>query len=212
MPNEPKYSPVLWSALVIPVISGTELFVDSVTWTRYPFFVLSFFYIVSVRYSLAVCLGVFAHDAALKSSCNVRAGAWLWLCYFLMLVFCSLLVPGAAIFGLATTLVLTFVVLALSVAQGILSLRFAQSDEPLKKDIKWRIGFDLSIVGCLIYEISDGTYQLVFFLLFVLCFMDFTVSDFAKQTLKEMTLALRDYFRNSMCGGPGLADSGGDPP
>lgn len=208
MSNEAKYSPVLWSALFIPIVSATELFVDPVTRSNYPFFVLASFYLVSVRYSLAVCLGVFAHDTALKSSGSVRSGAFLWLCYFLVLVLCSLLVPGAAIFGVTVTLILAFVVLVLSVIQGFLSLQFF-ADKAIRTDIGWRICLDVVIIACLIYEVSNGRFQSVFFALIALLFMDLAVNQFAKQTLKEMTSALVGYFKSSLR--PTVQVGGGSP-
>lgn len=200
MRNEAPYSPVLWSAIIIPVVSATELFVDPQTRESFSFFILGSFYLASVRYTLAVCLGVFAHEVALKNERLRKNGLWLWLCYFTVLVLCSLLVPGAAIFGLVVTLIITALVIILSIVQGFLSYK-SFTDKSHLKDIKWRLAVDVLLLAILFNDsvMSDSpNYQTLFLVLVLLLIADFAIGDFAKETISEMVGAVKDYFRDSL--------------
>jgi len=198
MKADSSYSPVLWGAILIPVVSGTELFIDEATRSSFPLFILGFFYLMSVRYTLAVALGVYAYEVSLKEHRVERSGALLWACYFMVLILCSLLVPGAAIFGLTATLIICIAVLLLSLIQGILSLNTFVDKQ--KSDIQWRMYFDLFLLILIIIESlfrKNGSYQSPFFGVAVLLIIDFTVSDFARSTLLEMYFSLRTYLCDS---------------
>lgn len=192
MNREPSYSPVLWSAIAIPVVSATELFVDPVVRGSYGFFVLGSFYLVSVRYTLAVCLGVFEHDEALRRVRPSKRGISLWACYFLILLLCSLLVPGAAILGLTATLAITFTIISLSLLQGILA--YGLFDDQLQKNnTLWRGGYDVILIIFLLIS-----FQSVFVGLAFLLVLDICISARGRTTLMDMAQSLRSYFSGSI--------------
>lgn len=198
MQSESSYSPVLWAAILIPVIAGLELFVDPATRKGFDFFVLGFFYCLSVRYTLAVILGVYAHQTSLQNNRQTRSGAALWFCYLMVLVLCSLLVPGAAIFGLVATLFLATFVLLFSLLQGLLSRKSCEAKE--RNDVHWRIGFDALLLVIIAYEsLVAGSmhFQSAFFAIVVFFIMDFTVSEFARGALVEMSTSLKEYLHQS---------------
>ena len=198
MKNDTSYSPLLWAAISIPIISGLELFIDPSTRNSHGFFILGFFYLVSIRYTLAVGLGVYAHEISLEKQRYLRTGAILWFSYFLVLVLCSLLVPGAAIFGVFVTIFFTLSILLISILQGVITIKsFSGAD---KKDIIWRLLFDCLLVLLLIYEffiLSNLSFQSPFFVVVFLIIADFTISDFAKSNLVQMTKGLHGYLCSS---------------
>ena len=199
MQNDSSYSPVLWGAIIIPVVSGIELFVDPLTRNSFSFFVLGFFYLASVRYTLAVGLGVYAHEITLKKHRRSKSGAWLWICYFMVLILSSLLVPGVAIFGITTTLIITVSILSISIIQGSIS-RKSFTEKAHKNDITMRVIYDSLVLTLLIYESvfsKEEGFQGPFFAIVALLIMDFSVSDFARSTLLDMYSSLKKYFSDS---------------
>lgn len=182
---------------MVPVISGIELFVDSST-SSYDIFVLGFFYVLSIRYTIAVALGVFAHQVSLRKLNQGRSGLALWICFFLVLVLCSLLVPGATIFGKTVTLILAVVVLFLSLAQGILSKSLF--DPKQNSDTRWRILLDILLILLLFFENfyqDTASYQAPFFTICILFAADFVISESATKNFKLMRRSLATYFKNS---------------
>jgi len=194
-----SYSPVLWGAVFIPVVSGAELFVDPQTRESFGYFVLGFFYIASVRYTLAVALGVYAHDELLHRHKTSRKGLGLWFCYFFILVLCSLLVPGAAIFGLSATIAIALSILLIAILQGFLCLGALSGTS--EANAKWRFWSDILIIILLLAEIfrTDGeiSFQAPCIALAFLLLLDFNVNPEVKSNLSSMVSALATYIRKS---------------
>lgn len=198
MQSDSSYSPVLWGAVVIPIVSGTELFIDPQTRGSFGFFVLGFFYVASIRYTLAVALGVYAHEDTLERHKMTRIGVVLWICYFMMLILCSLLVPGAAIFGLGATIIIAIAILVFSITQGFISLKTFQDTQ--KSNTTWRLYLDFLILIFMILEIVDVdeiSFQAPSVALVVLLVLDFSVNKKAKSNLLEMVSSLKAYFARS---------------
>lgn len=198
MPSETSYSPVLWGAVVIPILSGTELFIDPQTRESYGFFILGFLYLASIRYTLAVALGVYSHEYSLKKNQHGKIGVILWLCYFMMLILCSLLVPGAAILGMTITISMALMILILSIIQGAFSSK--EHDEAEKKNITWRFYLDvllLLFVAGEFFFAQEISLQAPFFAVGLLLFLDFRVSESAKSNVVEMFDSLKTYFVTS---------------
>ena len=198
MEHDSSYSPVLWGAVVIPIVSGTELFVDPQTRSSFDFFILGFFYVASIRYTLAVALGVYAHEDSLKASRANRSGIVLWICYFLMLVLCSLLVPGAAILGLTATIVIAVIILTLSITQSAVSRRsFSDTQE---NNTTSRLYMDGLLLIILAYEIlvnDTPSFQGLFFAVSIFLLLDLRLSESAKSNMSQMFSSLKKYFSDS---------------
>ena len=196
--TESAYSPVLWGAIVIPILSGLELWADPATRGILAFFALALIYLISVRYTIAVAIGVFAHEENLKNHKSNRIGITLWTCYFIMLILCALLVPTTALYGLDAVIALTIVILIISIAQGLLSSK--KFDAKQQSNIKWRIGYDALIIVFVLadYYFSDSpTYQAPAIAMAFLLVMDFKVSDSARANMTTMISGLKRYFQGS---------------